>query len=67
MSPDPWHAQRSRDGTIRLGVALAWTFGVGGLMYGGAHLLEMPVDTLPTIAIMGGLGAGAFILFFAGK
>lgn len=67
MRPGPWRAQRSRNGTIRLGVALAWAFGIGGMMYWGANLLGMPVDELPTIAVTGGLGAGAFILFFAGR
>ena len=66
MRHGPWRAPRWCDGTIRLGVSLAWAFGIGGLMYGGSQLLGM-ADELPLlVAVMGGIGAAGFILFFAG-
>jgi hypothetical protein len=40
---------------------------IGSLMAIGANLLGVPGSDIPLVAVLGGIGAAVFVLFFASR
>ena len=54
-------------GRLRWLKACVWAVVVGLLMAGGASLFDLPGSDVVLIGVLGGLGAAAYILFYAEK
>jgi hypothetical protein len=65
--PTPPSGLRPIASGLKWFVAAAWALIVGPLMAGGAALLDVPASDTLLIGVLGGLGAAAYILMFAGK
>jgi len=64
-----WAANKIHDPTtaldVRIAVAAVFALLVGCITAVGAYFAGVPEWLIPAVAVLGGLGAAAYILFFA--
>lgn len=49
------------------GIAGVWALIVGLLMAGGAALIDLPGAEVVLVSVLGGFGAAAYIILYAGR